>query len=481
MGGGYYEAATWEGGEDIGMTSLWTPPTLDASDAAIVEQIRAQMFTLTRGNATKQSYYDQDQAFKDLRISTPPQVLQDLRAVLGWPAKAVDVLSDRINFASFVTPDDADTNPFGLNDIATANHFRAEFAGATSSTLINSCAFLSVTQAEGSSEPLWLSHSAMWASGLWDRTRRALKAGLAVTEWDGNNEPSRFVVFLPSLRVEYVRRQGRWVISNKWRNHTGRVQMVRVAYAPNIRRPFGRSRISKAVRYFSDAAARTIVRSEIGAEFFASPQRYGIGIDGDDMDKWTALLGRFFTATRDEEGELPQLGQFPQHSMQPHVDHLRMWVNLFAAETSIPVSELGFVSDNPASDAAIQSQRDPLRGIANAFIRDNQPALAQLAEVSVMLRDGLSEPPAGIEKVAARFEPTVHLTDAARADALLKQATVFPWLAESPVALEMAGYDAATIERLLADKARASGGTALNKLLAAPVAEPTPETDELAE
>ena len=53
------------------------------------------------------------------------------------------------------------------------------------------------------------------------------------------------------------------------------------------------------------------------------------------------------------------------------------------------------------------------------------------------------------------------------ADALVKLASVFPWIGESEVALEMAGFSRAEVTRLLADKRRAQGGVRLDALVAA--------------
>jgi phage portal protein, SPP1 gp6-like len=147
-------------------------------------------------------------------------------------------------------------------------------------------------------------------------------------------------------------------------------------------------------------------------------------------------------------------------SMQPHTEQLRQWAALLAAESSIPLDELGFPSDNPSSDSAIQSQRDPLRLAAERCIRGFQSALRQVAVLTVALRHGW-ETAQEATNVQAHFAPTVQVSDAAAADAVLKQVQVMPWLAESGVVLEKLGYSAATAERLMNDKRRAEGVQAL--------------------
>lgn len=431
---------------------------LEGREIKILQTLRESLEAKQRRNATRQAYYDQQVLLKDLGISIPPQ-LRRMESVLGWPAKTVDVLADRIHFERFVAPGQ-DEDPYGLEEIITANDFRNGFSDAVTSSLTHSCAFLTVTQGDSSAgepEILWLPRSAYDATGIWDYRRRTLKAGLTVTARNKQGQPTGYVLYLPHKTVE-IRIGAKTIDVRPFPNPTGRVLMEPLVSGADLQRPFGRSRISRAVMSLTDSAIRTIVRSEIGAEFFASPQRYILGVDEDvfDGNKWNALTSRVLTISRDENDNIPQVNQFSQLSMQPHTDQLRQWAALLAAESQIPLDELGFPSDNPSSDSAIQSQRDPLRLAADRMIRGYQSALHRLAITSVMLRDG-GQAPEGLSRVKAWFSPTLHVSDAAAADAVLKQVTVMPWLAESPVILEKLGYSQEAIERLLADKRRARG------------------------
>lgn len=447
------------------VTAAESPRLTDAEEATVQEML-SQWSTHLAGNQRRQQVYDQKNLFNDLRISTPPQ-LRDLEAVIGWGGKAVDSVGDRINFERFVLPGEEE-NPYGLDDVVADNDFRLEFSQATTSALIHSCAFVTLSQGlDGEPDTLWLTRSAEQATGLWDRRARGLKAALTVSVGD-DGMPERVFVYFPDKTVELVVSGGR-LRGSVMPNASGRVPVEAVRFRPNLQRPFGRSRITRALEYFIQGGVRTIVRSEIGAEFFAAPQRYGIGLDEEafDMDKWTAVTGRFLTVTRDEEGELPTLGQFQQHSMLPHTEHLRMWASQASGESSVPMDELGFPTDNPSSDAAIQSQRDPLRLVADDAIRSFQSALRRLAVTTVMVRDGLSDVPDGLRRVSAKFAPTFKLADSAAADAALKQASVVPWITESPVFLEKMNYTPDEIDRLLSDKRRAEAGSRLERMVSA--------------
>ncbi|WP_455122628.1 phage portal protein [Rothia mucilaginosa] len=428
-------------------------------------------------NAQRQAYYDQKMTLRDLGISLPRQFL-NIGSVLGWPGKVVDVLADRIRFERFVSTSEED-DPHGLNALVADNGFQEAFSQAVSSALIHSCAFITVTEGDtskGEPEVLWLPRSAHWATGIWNPRTRSLSAGLTVSEIrkDGTTSfiPTEFVAYFADKTVQVVfddttGRSAVEVIPNK----TGRPLLVPIIVGADLRNPFGRSRISKAVMSLTDSAIRTIVRSEIGAEFYASPQRYMLGADEEALtgSKWSALTSRLLTISRDEEGEVPTVGQFPQISMQPHTDQLRQWASLLAAESQIPLDELGFPSDNPSSDSAIQSQRDPLRLAAERAIRGFKQSLRQVALLSVALREGSTE---GVSLVEPWFAPTVHVSDSAAADAVLKQVQVMPWLAESQVILEKLGYDDASIQRLWADKRRAQASQTIAQLVSSRQSKP---------
>lgn len=456
-------------------------PVLSEADLATIGKMRDKLEKKRIRNRERQLYYDQKVILKDLRISVPPQ-LRNMESVLGWPAKTVDVLSDRIQFERFVAPDEQD-NPFGLDEIMLANDFRNGFSEAVTSALTHSCAFITVSHGDlsvGEPDILWLTKSAHNATGLWNDRTRSLSAGLAIISRDNQGQPNQYAAYFSDKTVILTVKRSGAMIADILPNPTGRVLMEVIAAGADLRRPFGRSRISRSVMSLTDSAIRTIVRSEIGAEFFASPQRYVLGAEEDAFtdSKWSALVSRVLEVSRDEEGQIPQVGQFSQLSMQPHTDQLRQWAALLAAESQIPLDELGFPSDNPSSDSAIQSQRDPLRLAADRMIRGFESSLHRLAYTSVLLRDGTA--PVGLERVTGWFAPTLHVSDAAAADAVLKQVTVMPWLAESPVILEKLGYSQSAIQRLLADKRRGEGVAALARLGAevSPLSAPIPDSQE---
>ena len=193
---------------------------------------------------------------------------------------------------------------------------------------------------------------------------------------------------------------------------------------------------NRAVMSITDSAVREALRTEVGAEFYTSPQKYILGSDEgllDGKDKWEAYIGNILAITRDEDGNSPQVGMFSQGSMQPHTEYMRSLAARFSGETSIPISELGVIHDNPASAEAIYAAKESL--VCEAEENPARPSLVS------------------------------------QADAITKVISALPWVAESEVALEEFGFNDNQIRRLRDDKRKAEA----NAMIAAQMQQPQGE------
>lgn len=442
---------------------------MDAADVDVLRALLVQWAAKVSRNQTRMGYYNGKNRLKDLGISIPPS-LKSIEAVVGWPAKAVDMLQQRVRFDRFVAPGQDD--PFDLSLLLAQNQFQAELPQAIRSSLIHSVAFLTTTQGDvqsGEPEVVTSFRSALHGTGLWDARRRELSAALSVVDVDDSGRPTYMVLYLPD-RVAVIQRTGRGFVA-EWRRHfLGRVPVEPLVFRPDLDRVFGRSRINRAVMSITDEAVRTVVRTEVSAEFYAAPQRYILGASEEafgDVPAWEALLGRVLGIGRDEDGEVPVVGQFAQQSMQPHTEMLRSEATRFAGETGIPVGSLGVVQDNPSSAESIHAVREDLIIEAENAQDVYRPALVRAMQNAVMLRDGLSEVSPEMARLDALFRRADRPSRTASADAVIKQVAAVPWLAESSVVLEELGFDSAQITRLLSDKRRqAASSGVLDRLLA---------------
>lgn len=424
-------------------------------------------------NTLRSVYADGKNALRDLGISLPPQ-MRNIEAVLGWPMKGISALSSRCSFDGWVIPGE-EQDPFGLADLAADNNLATVLPQAIASALIHSVSFLTITPGRvemGEPEVLILPRSARSATGIWDARTGSMSDSLSVARTDNDGFPTEIVWYGRDHVTTYQRGAlGSWVADSQ-PNPLGRIWVEPLVYKPELERPFGRSRISRAVMYYTDAGLRTLVRSESHAEFFASPQRWALGVDeeafGSKGDRWNAVMSRFLTVSRDEEGNVPEMGQFSQMPMQPHSDHLRTWAALFSGETSVSMTSLGVVQDsNPSSAEAIYAAKEDLVIEASSAMAVWGDALRRVATTAVMMRDGLTEVPDGLRGLRTKWRNPATPSIVSASDALTKQAAVLPWIADSEVALELLGYDDATITRLLADKRRSQGGANLQALVAA--------------
>lgn len=217
-----------------------------------------------------------------------------------------------------------------------------------------------------------------------DTTTGMLLEGYAVLQRDKNERPVLEAYFLPGSTTFYRPRMAPQVVENS----APYPLLVPMVFNPDARRPFGRSRISRACMSLVKSAIRTLIRSEVSSDFYAFPQKYASGVSEDaELDKERATISSFLKFTRDENGDAPTLGQFQQQSMQPYSDMLRMYTSLFAGETGMTLDDLGFASDNPSSQEAIQAAHENLRLTAEAAQGTFGNALVNAGYLAACLRD----------------------------------------------------------------------------------------------
>ena len=182
-----------------------------------------------------------------------------------------------------------------------------------------------------------------------------------------------------------------------------------------------------------------------------------------------AYIGNILAITRDEEGEIPTVGQFPQMSMQPHIEYMRSLASEFAGETNIPVSSLGIIHDNPASAEAMRTSETYLIMDAEELNETNGDALRNIGLLIHAIAqnttvDKLTDEEKSIE-VKWRNPSMPSVVN--QSDAIIKQVSAIPWLADTEVALEELGYNKEQRTRLLNDKKRIQAQKNLAQILAA--------------
>lgn len=295
-------------------------------------------------------YYDMKNGIKYFRTLIPSEFLW-MAETLGWCGKAVDSLGDRLSFREFREDN------FDLNTIFAMNNGDILPDSAMLSALIGSCCFVYISEDIDGYPRLQVIDGSN-ATGDPDPITGMLKEGYAVISRDKNGNPELEAYFLPG-RTEYYR--GNQLIRTDT-NFAPYPLLVPIIYRPDAMRPMGHSRISRACMNLMQGALRTLLRSEVSAEFYSFPQKYVTGLAQDtEVDKWKATVASILTFTKDEDGQSPHLGQFTQQSMSPFTEQLRTFASLFAGETGLTLDDLGFVTDNPSSAEAIKASHENLR------------------------------------------------------------------------------------------------------------------------
>lgn len=418
-------------------------------------------------NELKAAYYEGEQRVQMLGISIPP-ALQTLETVVGWPGMVCDVLDERLDWYGW-----QDDGRFGLADVYAQNDLGVESGAPQLDALIFGISFAVVgTGLAGEPNPLITAAPATTTTGLWSARARRLESALSAVSENGN--VVEVTLYTPDETAVFRRDDGTWRAVDRDRHRLGRVPVVPFFNRPRASRTTGRSEISKAVRYYTDAAVRTMMGMEVNREFYSAPQRYALGVTKDDFigpdgtarTGWETIMGRVWALDRDEDGNLPEVGQFAAASPAPYLDQVRGLGQLVAAEAGIPPAYLGFQTDNPASADAIQ--RSEARLVKRAERRQAAfgKAWLEVGRLALLARDGRI--PDDYADVTTKWRDPSTPTSAASADATVKLVGAGILPAESSVTLDRVGLTPDEQVQLAADRRRAQGSLLLSSLTQAP-------------
>ncbi len=450
-------------------------PGIDRRDQDTLDRLMDGLEAKTRRNLLRASYYDGKRAISQIGTVIPPQYYR-LGIVLGWSAKAVDILARRCNLDGFVWPD-GDLDALGFGELDEANMIGAEVHSAVVSSLIHGVSYL-ITTAGTAGEPAGLVHakSALDAYGEWNNRAKRLDNLLSITDRDEKG-PTGLALYLDGRTITARKDKGRWTAEVQ--THPWGVTAEPLVYKPRVGRPFGTSRISRPVMSLHDQALRTVIRMEGHADVYSFPEMWLLGADesifrnadGTAKASWQVMLGRIKAIPDDEDATTPraEVKQFRASDPEPHLKQLRQQAQLFSGETSIPLSSLG-VSDmsNPTSAESYIASREDLIAEAEGATDDWTPPLRRTIRRLLAIAHDEAAPPEEWRTMAPKWRSPVHLSRAAQADAGMKQLAAVPWLADTDVGLELLGLSEQQIERANAARRRSQAVTLLEQLRQAP-------------
>lgn len=334
---------------------------LTGDEMSLYRRLLARLIRKRTRNRVRTKYYDGRNELKDIGYSLPP-IAKDIEIVVGWPEKAIQALANRVVLDGITTSDGSELNS-RVSDLMDANDLRNTASSAHTDALVHSCSFLAVLSGDtsiGESEAIIQEFTADTATGEWDKRRHGLQSALLFDVNDYGDAITGIYLMDYLQTVSIVPSNPGYQVYSRVPNE-GRIPCELLAYRPDSKRPFGRSRISRAVMSLTDSAVRTFLRSEMQAELYSVPPRYFLGVDqemftdedGNPLPKWKIMLDQVLALPSDKNGEKPEVGQFQQYSFEPHSAQLRQTATMFASATSLPPDEMGVLTDNPSSAEAI--------------------------------------------------------------------------------------------------------------------------------
>ena len=325
-------------------------------------------------------YYEMKNGIRYVRTLIPAEFMW-MAETMGWCSKAVDALADRLSFREFRNDN------FDLNSIFAMNNADILPDSAMLSALISSCCFVYISEDLDGYPRMQVIDGAN-ATGVMDPITGMLTEGYAVLERDKNDNSSLEAYFVAG-KTEYY---SGGKLTRRDTNPAPYPLLVPIVYRPDAMRPFGHSRISRSCMNLMQGALRTLLRSEVSAEFYSFPQKYVTGLDPDaeELDRWRATVSSFLRFDKDESGDSPKLGQFTQQSMSPYTEQLRTFAALFAGETGLTLDDLGFVTDNPSSAEAIKASHENLRLAARKAQKTFGSGFLNAGYLAACVRDGFA-------------------------------------------------------------------------------------------
>lgn len=361
-----------------------------------IDYLRRKLASCRSRVKLRYKHYAMQHQEAPIGITIPPNVRAQYRATLGWTAKGVDSLADRLVFREFAN------DIFDVTKIFDRNNPDIFFDSAILAALIGSCCFIYISKGEDDEVRLQVIEASN-ATGVIDPITGLLVEGYAVLARDDYGQATLEAYFEPNATHFIPKNSRPYSISNP----TNIPLLVPVIHRPDAVRPFGRSRITRAGMYYQKYAKRTLERADITAEFYSWPQKYILGLDPDaePLEKWQATVSSLLTISASDNGEKPNVGQFSTASMSPFTEQLRTAAAGFAGEMGLTLDDLGFVSDNPSSVEAIKASHENLRLAGRKAQRSLGAGFLNVAYVATCLRDDFQYARSQFVRTKVKWEP----------------------------------------------------------------------------
>ncbi len=437
-------------------------------EARQIELMLNRLRAVNVANSEAEARYEGSWVAKQFGISIPPN-MRGLHSPAGWDGTVVDVLEERLDWLGW----SSDGDDYGLDDMFSANGLDVDGGMAHLDSLIFGVSFISVgTGFDDEPHPLVTPHSPTTMTAIWDRRTRRLSSALATVSENGDVVEA--TLYTLGSTATFARQSGRWHAIDRDAHNLPRLPVVAVPNRVRGSRDLGRSEITKPIRYYSDAAARTLLGLEVNREFYNAPQRIGLNVSddmfedeaGNAVSPWTSIMGRVWNipANEDPDGPQPDVKQFSPASPAPYLDQVQGYAKRVASEAGIPTTYFGVETANPASADAIRAAESRLVKRAERRQASFGRAWLEVGRLGLLVRDG-AIPDTYDTSISTKWRDAATPTRAASADEATKLIASGVLPPDSSVTYDRVGLSPAEQRQVEADKRRTSGSAALASIL----------------
>lgn len=307
------------------------------------------LYSLMQSSNGKYSFYDGNFSYADFSSSKVARRLPLSR--VGWGRRAVEMRANKTHFDKF------ENDGIGLNEVFNALNGPQAFNKLKDDILVCGVGFLAF-DGDGI-----LPFTALEATGVYNWRTQNLKSGIAV--FRENAKPNQGSILPPDSYISYTPTQ---TIINEGgsetviKNPTGRPLITLLTHKSTTKQPFGRSVISRTARDAIIDASRTVRQAMIAAYHYNTKVDVVLGADSEtNVDVMETKTGDVLKVGTNDNGQIPQIGEFAQHAMAPFDASILLAARNFCADTKLSLGNLGVAASAPQSPEALEIVGDDLR------------------------------------------------------------------------------------------------------------------------
>lgn len=392
---------------------------------------------------TKYSFYFGDYTYPD--FSKGKMAKRFPVQHVGWGRRAVEIRANKTKFDRF------ENDTLGLNELFDKYRVNEAFDKIKDDVLVCGCGFLAVNGDRV------FPFTAEEATGTFSWFDQNLKNGVAVfreatkrRRYDMPQRPDAYVEYYPDRTIAYE--NGEITIAP---NGTGRPLIGLLTHKSTAKRPFGQSVLTNAARSAIVDASRTIRQAMIAAYHYNTKVDVLLGVDSDTaVDKVESQTGDVLKVGPNENGQIPQIGEFAQHAMAPFNDTILVSARNFCSDTKLSLVNLGISSDAPQSTEALEIINDDLRDDIISWENELAEQLKYFAVTLWMYDNGVSRIDENLQEKIRAIKPvflSVYRQDVGKfGDGLVKIAQQAPDIVKSRSLWRNLGLTSEEIDTVIA-------------------------------